>query len=315
MTSDGEREVVCVVLSRRGTPTASSGQSRPNAKRKVREQEPPNSWNPYWMTRLEVTCASASLRNDLMAGRASAMVVQQVVLVRPRQLDWQMTLHDAILVESSLTPSNLKATFKSKTRHAEVHRCNATHATEYRTEARPSQKDDAIRIIRVYIWHGVQGLYSWNGTEHRLPVPPSRAGHGRHDVNLFMSWEPPSALEVDRVHGFDGELGYRRSAAITLPFFSSEVFSRAASALRFEPEHRRSVGIWVDNCISPMRNRLISALLRSRDLRVESYGRCQPTVNASVVEYWHERRIETNPEAQALCRTHRLLLSVQVCHL
>lgn len=98
-------------------------------------------------------------------------------------------------------------------------------------------------------------------------------------------------LEIDGVKGFDGEVSYRRSAAVTLPFYSPEQFSRAAAALRYEPATRRSVGIWVDNCLPPMRNRVITALLRANGLRVESYGLCQPTVNRSGVAYWRERRI------------------------
>lgn len=243
--------------------------------------------------------------NMLRNPAAGSRIIQQVQFVRPVELDTPADL--GWVLDDEIFRNSLGITKLAPG----LHECNATHATRYRYSEPAAASHAGDRVVRLYLWHGTQGRYNWNGTTTALPTIPSRAGHGARDVYLFFTREPPSVLDVDRVRGFDGELNYRRDAAVTLPFYVPSAFARAMAQLPHEPATKHSVGIYVDNCLPPMRNRVITALRRAPGLTVESYGLCQPTVNKSTVRYWHDRRMRYHPEAQEHCKRHRVLFAAQ----
>ena len=216
---------------------------------------------------------------------AAERVVQHVIVYAPNRTDhwnppWDIIVPDWIQPRLTDGP-------------CVYGRCNATHSTEYcRSDDERSQgAGDTAHTVRVRMWH-----YG------SVPRPPRRRAPA--DVLLFMTMEPPIQLDFDSVAGYDGEVSYRRDAAVWRPLSRWVNVWGHARKLRFEPAERDSIGIWNDYCNSPLRNPVIAALLGS-GLNVESYGACsrnRPAVGSVLAR---------DRTALRACHKHRLMVAVQ----
>ena len=110
---------------------------------------------------------------------------------------------------------------------------------------------------------------------------------------------------MDRVVGFSGSVSFSRSATITRSLVEPMAVYRSGQALPVEPESRRSIGVWVNNCESPTRTRIIDSLLRS-GLAVESYGSCRYNMGEA-----GRGLVLGDDNLGTRCRKHRLMLAVE----
>ena len=211
-------------------------------------------------------------------------VVQRVVVSLPNSSrDWNPGLGDVL-------PHDIHQHWKEFEKVL-IGKCNDTHTVEYRVDGveRPAQRGDTNHVIRVRFWHGG-------------PPPRPLVRKGAEDVLLFLSLEPPSMMRFRGVNGYDGEVSFRRDSTVWRPLQPPEWIRQGAIDLRYEPE-RDSIGIWVDGCLSALRNWIMDELLSS-GLRVESYGDCRR--NKPLIG-----RLEEDAAAVAACRRHRIMLAVQ----
>lgn len=164
-------------------------------------------------------------------------------------------------------------------------KCNATHRVFY------TAKKSVDADIVVYDTHGV-----------RLPIVEQR-----HKKNLLLLVEPPAHLSFTSVSNFDGLMSYHSDAAVHRPFNTLNSILWAAS--RLKPDFQRSsIGMWVNNCDSQLRNEVWRNISRAK-LPFESHGKCGNTVPDSVSKNLHI--VSMNAKAQQLCRKHRMMISVE----
>lgn len=174
-----------------------------------------------------------------------------------------------------------------------VAHCNFTHSTHYydatTLQAHPRSWNESMRVVHIFIWHS-----------GRSPPAPERPPNA---ILLFFTLEPPVDFDFDSVKGYDGEVGYRRSATVRSPLIDPKEVTALGRELPFEPSARNSIGVWNDNCGGALRQPIVDALLSS-GLRVHSYGDCRRNRPSSFGRLASREGIRE-------CRTHRLMVSIQ----
>ena len=153
--------------------------------------------------------------------------------------------------------------------------------------------DDVAQLPAVHVYRLMSGM--------RLPPRPNPENSTGH---LIWGIEPGAHLGFDRVVGFGGAVSFSRSATITASLIEPMRLYHLGQRLRADPR-RKTIGVWVDNCGSPWRDRIIDTLLHS-GLAVESYGKCRYNMG----DLGREVRTD-DVEGTRRCRKHRLMLAVE----
>ena len=171
--------------------------------------------------------------------------------------------------------------------------CNKTHGVVYETHGPLSTKRLEEGDGSVHVWMA--------RTAGRPPSLSHRAA-----ANLLFTREVAPHIGFRGAGGFVGLVGYGAGALIRVPLFNHAALVDAATELPFEPQSRKSIGIWVRNCGCITRNRIIDTLVAA-GLPVRSYGECRRNQNES----WDRHALQDSAAARAECATHRLMLAVE----
>ncbi len=239
-----------------------------------------------------------------------------------------------LLLISRVSPDP-KTTTDSFGKASFLARCNSTHSTRY--HAMPLNSTHHIDGA-IYVHH----LNEWDYGDEDDPRSDDsriidksrrhsrRSGifHNYHilthprradSVFLLYTMEPPNYLPWRASVGFDGDVSYRRSAAVPFADGNEGICANPVRSLPFEPQIRVSVGIWRNNCGSATRNYVMDILLNS-SLDVRSYGLCRRNVDPAVID-----RIEKfnggrparadskdpNNSGRSMCESHRVMMVLQ----
>ena len=183
---------------------------------------------------------------------------------------------------------------------AAVQRCNSSHKVVFAPLWRLQQ--EALRADLCVI----------TGSADPTPADAIAPTHLTRSCARFahMTLEPPTHLPYRRLVGFHTIITFRQEPdSIWLPFVPLPVIYGFGRALRYEPQRRRGVGVWVDNCArhrDAFRLPVLKSLINS-GLAVRSYGKCLNNVPDGTTY----RLTSMTSTVKELCRSHRLMLAIE----
>lgn len=235
------------------------------------------------------------VRNYWVSTHINMVELTVIVHPSPQVLNTGVERQGALLTD--LVPAWAAGTTREHVRRGQQNspkwqgQCNSTHSVNYRV-AQPHMRTDAANSIHVY---RVQ-------SNDFAPVPVKRAA-----PHVLFLLEMSPHLSFAEAEGFSGTVEVSRRGEVWRPWFNPRALWEAGRQLRFEPTTRTNVGVWVDNCMMPTRNRIIDQLMNS-GLPVASYGRCKGNMGTRFIG---ERLQSGSPVAIAECRRHRVMLAVE----
>ena len=183
--------------------------------------------------------------------------------------------------------------------------CNATHEVKYIQMTRNhKQLRPMLRPGDILVWG------SWVNADSTAAIKKRFGTCGKQCiwdapgvVRVVVEWESPANSGVTHRDGggFHARMGYDRRADLWQPYARPSDIWAAVQRWQWEPNKRRTLGLYVSHCNVPARDKLLRVLTHSDLPGVESYGRCERTMSTE----------NGRAPLAATCGRHRLILAIE----